>query len=167
MAGVRQFLGGIKLIPLDPATGKPARRDSPLYALASRPRTPEIMGSIEGAFILRHDGFYYLFASFDFCCRGVASTYNIRVGRAAAITGPYIDRAGTAMLEGGGTLLLSGSTRWRGPGHNTVYRENNTDWLVYHAYDAEDNGIPRLRIEELTWDDGWPQASSASASLVP
>jgi len=153
------FWSGIKLVKIDLATGKPAK-DAQIHALASRPRTPDIQGSIEGPYIMRRGGFYYLFASFDFCCRGANSTYNIRVGR-AAVTGPYLDREGKAMLDGGGTLVLSGSGRWRGPGHNSIYRENGTDWLVYHAYDAEDNGLSKLRVESLQWDAaGWPHAPS-------
>ncbi len=151
------FWGGIKLLKIDPATGKPAK-DFQLYSLARRVHTEEIQGSVEGPFIVHRQGFYYLFVSFDFCCRGIQSTYNIRVGRASEITGPYLDREGKAMLEGGGTLVLSGSGRWIGPGHNSIYQENSTDWMIYHAYDAQDNGSPKLRIAELWWDDqGWPQ----------
>jgi hypothetical protein len=30
-------------------------------------------------------------------------------------------------------------------------------WIVYHAYDAKQIGIPKLRIESISWDaDGWP-----------
>ena len=65
------------------------------------------------------------------------------------------------MLAGGGTLLLSGSKRWRGPGHNGIYSDGTTDWLVYHAYDADEVGISKLRIESLSWDRaGWPSAPS-------
>jgi arabinan endo-1,5-alpha-L-arabinosidase len=154
------FWGGVKLLRLDPSTGKP-EKDYLLYSLASRPHTKEVQGSVEGPFIVHRHGLYYLFASFDFCCRGIRSTYNIRVGRSSEITGPYVDREGTPMLESGGTLVLAGSGRWVGPGHNSIYRENDTDWMIYHAYDAEDNGYSKLRIEELTWDAaGWPQAPS-------
>ena len=163
------FWSGIKLVKLDPATGKPAKpkhspeKDAPLLSLATRPATPDIRGAIEAPFLFRHGNFYYLFVSFDFCCRGVNSTYNVRVGRSAKITGPYLDREGKAMLEGGGTPVVSGSGRWRGTGHNAVYREKNTDWIIYHAYDAEQNGVPTLRIEKLEWDKrGWPLASKAA-----
>ena len=163
------FWSGIKLVKLDPATGKPAKpkhspeKDAPLLSLATRPATPDIRGAIEAPFLFRHGNFYYLFVSFDFCCRGVNSTYNVRVGRSAKITGPYLDREGKAMLEGGGTPVVSGSGRWRGTGHNAVYREKNTDGIIYHAYDAEQNGVPTLRIEKLEWDKrGWPLASKAA-----
>jgi arabinan endo-1,5-alpha-L-arabinosidase len=65
------------------------------------------------------------------------------------------------MMQGGGTLLLEGSERWRGPGHNSILKDGDTYWLVYHAYDANYGGEPRLRIEALIWDSQkWPQAPS-------
>jgi arabinan endo-1,5-alpha-L-arabinosidase len=103
------------------------------------------------------DGFYYLFESVDHCCQGADSTYKQMVGRATDITGPYVDRDGTPLLSGGGTLLVEGDARWRGPGHNAVL-ETATGWFnVYHSYDATAGGVPTLRIAELTWGaDGWP-----------
>lgn len=145
---------GIKLRRIDAGTGKLDADDLTLYALASRPEHPR---AVEAPFIVHRAGYYYLFVSFDACCQGVNSTYNIRVGRALEVTGPYIDRDGVALLEGGGTLILESSERWRGPGHNAVLQIGG-DWLlVYHAYDAELRGVPTLRIEELFWDEeGWP-----------
>jgi len=157
------YWSGIKLRKIDSTTGKLATDDPKLYALASRPHNAESPGAIEGAFIIHHGAFYYLFASFDFCCRGADSTYNVRVGRATQLTGPYVDRDGKAMLAGGGTPLLAAYDRWRGPGHNGIFQENDTDWIVYHAYDALEVGVPKLRIEALTWDaEAWPHAPSAA-----
>lgn len=154
---IGSFWSGIKMIQLDPTTGKVAK-DASLISIASRPNTPDIRGAIEAPFIVQHGDFFYLFVSFDRCCQGAESTYNVRVGRASKITGPYVDRDGKPMLKGGGTLVRAGEERWRGPGHNAIYRENGTDWLVYHAYDAEDRGMAKLRIEQLQWDaEGWPQ----------
>ncbi len=150
------FWSGIKLIELDPATGK--RRDGdPLRSLAARPSP----GAIEAPFVIRHGGFYYLFASFDFCCRGAASSYNTVVGRSAAPTGPYVDRAGTAMLEGGGTPVLSSGQgtgdRYVGRGHAAILQRPDGDYIVYHAYDTRQNGTPTLQIQPLAWGaDGWP-----------
>ncbi len=153
------YWSGIKLHKLDPATGKLAADDTTLYSLAQR-----VGGNtaIEAPFIIQHGGYYYLFVSFDACCQGAASTYNVRVGRAEKITGPYVDQAGIPLLQGGGTLILSAYDRWRGPGHNGIYQdEAGTDWLVYHAYDAKEVGIPKLRIEAIRWDEaGWPQLAS-------
>ncbi|MEJ2545364.1 MAG: arabinan endo-1,5-alpha-L-arabinosidase, partial [Calditrichaceae bacterium] len=93
------FWSGIKLIQIDPKTMKPFISGG-LTAIAKRPY-PD---AIEAPFIIKREGFYYLFVSFDFCCQGVNSTYNIRVGRAEKITGPYYAENGTSMLSGGGTL---------------------------------------------------------------
>lgn len=151
------FWGGIKLRKLDGSTGKLDAKDQVLYSLAARPRDANSPGAIEAPFIIRKNGFYYLFVSFDFCCRGPQSTYNIRVGRAKQVTGPYLDKNGKDMREGGGTLILEGEGRWRGPGHCAVLQEKDADKLIFHAYDSEFRGVSTLRIETLSWDtEGWP-----------
>lgn len=153
------FWSGIKLIALDPATMKPAA-GATLTAIASRPGST----AIEAPFIVERDGYYYLFVSFDFCCRSFLSTYNIVVGRSQEITGPYMDKDGQAMMQGGGTLLLEGDDRWRGPGHNAVYQQGHSAILVNHAYDKQNAGRATLQIHPLYWDvDGWPTLSLAEA----
>ncbi len=155
------YWSGLKLIRLDPVTGKPSTDDPTIYAIAQRPANAPGGTAIEAAFIVHHNGDYYLFASFDQCCQGVQSTYNVRVGRAETITGPYLDRDGVPMLEGGGTRILDAYDRWQGPGHNGIFREGDTLWFVYHAYDARQAGISKLRIESLSWDEeGWPYLPS-------
>jgi arabinan endo-1,5-alpha-L-arabinosidase len=150
------FWSGVKLLELEPASGRPPPA-ARLHSLASRPQGPDQPGAVEAPFLIYRDGFYYLFVSFDFCCQGIHSSYNIRVGRAAEITGPYKDQGGRTMLEGGGSLVLEGDERWRGTGHNSIFSEGGEDYLVYHAYDARFAGAPTLRIERLLWDDsGWP-----------
>ncbi|MCJ7703003.1 MAG: arabinan endo-1,5-alpha-L-arabinosidase [Anaerolineales bacterium] len=151
------FWSGIKMVRVDPATLKPVANEK-LIDLASNPGTD----AVEGAFIIRRGDFFYLFVSHDFCCKGVMSTYNIRVGRSREIQGPYLDREGKPLTRGGGTLVYKGSDRWRGPGHNSIFIMGETYYMVYHAYDAKAGGIPTLRIEALEWDlDGWPQSPSA------
>jgi len=118
-------------------------------------------GAIEAPAIIRKNGFYYLFVSFDFCCRGAKSTYNVRVGRSRRVTGPYVDRGGKPMAEGGGTLVLEGGGRWAGPGHCAVLRTKAGDKLVYHAYDTEWRGTPTLRVSNIVWDkEEWPTVSA-------
>ena len=118
-------------------------------------------GAVEAPFIVRHERLYYLFVSFDFCCKGVDSTYKIMVGRSSNVTGPYIDRTGQPMTRGGGTLIVAGAGRWRGPGHNAVLQESTGDKILYHAYDAEDGGVSTLRIGSISWDaTGWPLAAT-------
>ena len=148
------FWTGLKLFPIDPATGKPKAGGKPL-AIARRPQSPD---AVEGAFIVRKDDACYLFASYDFCCRGAASTYYTVVGRSRDVSGPYVDRDGKSLLQGGGTVVLSATDRWKGPGHCAVLQDAGADYIVYHAYDAQNNGRPTLRINRLDWRDGWPVA---------
>jgi len=149
------FWGGIKLHRVDPETGKLSARHRELVSLASRrPLEPP---AIEAPFIVRKDGHHYLFVSFDRCCRGRESTYKVVVGRAREITGPYLDREGRPMLEGGGTLVIEGAEKWRGPGHPAVLLDADADLLVFHAYDAT-TGRPSLHISTMAWEDGWPRA---------
>ena len=146
------FWSGIKLVQLDPETMKPAT-DATLHSIAFKPDNT----AIEAPFIIEKDGYYYLFVSFDFCCRGVNSTYHIMVGRSAEITGPYVDKDGNDMMVGGGTLIDEGDERWIGPGHNAVYKQGHSTILVNHAYDRQNGGHPTLQIRPLYWDeDGWP-----------
>jgi arabinan endo-1,5-alpha-L-arabinosidase len=145
------FWGGLKLVELD-ASG--ARANDTIISIAARPRDD---GALEAPFIVWRCGYYYLFVSFDTCCQGVDSTYKVMVGRATSVAGPYSDREGRTMMEGGGTLVLAGNTRWRGPGHNAVVFDGSGAYNVYHSYDANNNGAAMLRISELVWDgDGWP-----------
>ena len=107
-----------------------------LYSIASRPNNG---GAVEAPTIVYRNGYYYLFASFDSLPPGVNSTYKIAYGRSTSITGPYVDKNGTSMLNGGGTIMDSGNAVWKGPGHQDVY--NNL--IIRHAYDATDNGTPK------------------------
>ena len=151
------YWSGLKLRRLDAKTGKPA--DNNIVSLAGGRPSPN---AIEAPFIIRRGAYFYLFFSADFCCRGIDSTYNIRVGRSEKIGGPYVDKDGKKLLQGGGTLVLAGGKRWRGPGHNGMLIEDGIYWMVYHAYDANQIGIAKLRIEALGWDAaGWPIAPSA------
>jgi arabinan endo-1,5-alpha-L-arabinosidase len=150
------YWSGIKLCSLESQTGKPPKGSLRLLSLAARPKP----GAIEAPFIFRRAGYYYLLVSFDSCCRGIQSDYKIMIGRATKLTGPYLDRQGQDMLNGGGTLLVESAGDMRGPGHCSLLQENNQEWLVHHFYDASDKGRPRLRIVKLTWDrDGWPLAA--------
>jgi arabinan endo-1,5-alpha-L-arabinosidase len=155
------FWSGIWMRKIDKSTGQLAASDQNYHHLADRSAGPGSTSAIEGPFIVSRNGKWYLFASFDQCCQGVNSTYNVRVGRSDALAGPYLDRDGVPMLKGGGTLILSAYGQWKGPGHNGMLIEDGVYWMVYHAYDAKQIGIPKLRIESIAWDaDGWPSLPS-------
>jgi arabinan endo-1,5-alpha-L-arabinosidase len=152
---------GIWMRKIDAATGKLSESDPQVYHLADRSSAPDGSTAIEAPFIVQYNHKWYLFASFDACCQGANSTYNVRVGRSDKLTGPYVDKDGVEMLKGGGTKILSAYGQWKGPGHNGMLIENGIYWMVYHAYDANQIGIPKLRIESITWSaDGWPSLPS-------
>ena len=137
---------GIKVTRINPITMKPFGQR---YDIASR------SGGIEAPTIVYRQGYYYLFVSVGKCCNGTDSTYQIRYGRATDIRGPYVDKNGVNMLNGGGSLLDGGNSNWIGPGGQDIL---NTDVIVRHAYDASDNGTPKLLISTLNWDsNGWPR----------
>jgi arabinan endo-1,5-alpha-L-arabinosidase len=49
------------------------------------------------------------------------------------------------------------TTNWFAVGHNSVYTFDGKDYIVYHGYDARDNGKSKLLIKELGWEPaGWP-----------
>lgn len=144
------YWNGIKLVQLNPATGKPPTADAPRHSLAWNT-------SIEAACLWSHGGWYYLFVNWGRCCAGVNSTYNIRVGRSRAVTGPYLDRAGKDLREGGGTLFLDTNGRFIGPGHAGILEAGGTNWFSFHFYDSDNRGRPTLDIRRLDWTaDGWP-----------
>ncbi|MGP4027883.1 family 43 glycosylhydrolase [Actinomadura sp. 3N407] len=142
------FWSGIKLVRLDPATG--LRSDGTMRAIAGRGG-----GAIEAPYMFKHGSYYYLYVSFDLCCRGASSTYRVMVGRSASPVGPFLDRDGVPMTDGGGTEVLAGHGGVHGPGHQAVLADTDGDVLVYHYY--ADNGASLLGINYLGYDDaGWP-----------
>lgn len=151
---------GIKMIELDRTTLKPIE-PTRVVSIARRES-----GGVEAPYVVERNGWYYLFVSFDKCCSGVDSTYNIRVGRARNLEGPYYDRDNKLMMRGGGTPVLATSGRMIGPGHCAVYQDGGTWYLVYHFYDGEADGARTLQIRELLWDHlSWPRAGQVVGGL--
>lgn len=151
------FWTGIKMIELDPRTGLAHPHNKRVYDLAFRPTRESREHAIEAPCIVHRGKYYYLFVSFDFCCKGVDSTYRIMVGRSESPTGPYVDRNGKPMMDGGGTQLLASHGNIHGPGHNSVlFDPEPNQWvLFYHYYTA--TTPPSLGINLLSWgQDDWP-----------
>ena len=147
------YWSGIKLRELDPASGKLKSDDTPTYDLATR-----FGGAIEASAIVAHGGKYYLFVSYDRCCSGVTSTYRIMVGRADAITGPYLDDKGRPMMKGYAMQVERSTGRFIGPGGQEPFTgPKGEDMLVYHYYDGQDLGKSKLEIAPIRWTaDRWP-----------
>ncbi len=121
----------------------------------------------EGSYIYKRGKYFYYFGSSGSCCEGVKSTYHVRVGRSVSLKGPYLDKDGKSLLEGGGTLLLKadeGDKGFVGPGHNGDIETDDAGqtWMVYHAiYKAgvkpENAGAGRpMLLDKIEWMDGWP-----------
>jgi arabinan endo-1,5-alpha-L-arabinosidase len=167
------FWGGIKMRKLDRKTGKVSAADPRTYSLASRrkpekfeppkPGLPPDYQAIEAPFIVRHGDYFYLFVSYDLCCRGTKSTYRTMMGRSREVTGPYMDTNGKRMSEGAASPLLCANEKWLGPGGESILFQGNKDIIVYHAYDAK-TGMPALQISTLSWSGGWPHAALEGAA---
>jgi arabinan endo-1,5-alpha-L-arabinosidase len=150
------FWGGIKLIELNPDTGRRIAPNSPMYHLAH-------FDSIEAAYLYKHDNNYYLFVNWGMCCRGANSTYNMRIGRSQNVTGPYVDKEGKLMAIGGGTSFMDISD---GPligfGHAGIIQVGDKYYISSHV-EANNSGAVEnggtFSIRPLTWDSqGWPVA---------
>jgi len=165
------FWDGLKLVKLTADRLHPAEDLATIPTVASRKtnssdsnppavdNNPADAGgnAIEAPFIFKKGAYFYFFASIDYCCKGVNSTYKVIVGRSKKLEGPYLDKEGKSLRTGGGTVLLQGDKNWHGVGHNGVCAAGGKEYILYHGYDAADNGRSKLLIRELRWDDtGWP-----------
>jgi arabinan endo-1,5-alpha-L-arabinosidase len=126
---------------------------------------------VEGAWVIRHGGFYYLFYSGDNCC-GPNAHYALMVARSPNATGPF-----RTLAEATGapdSVILARNEAWIAPGHNSVAADRRGNlWLLYHAVDA---GRPRaapgdavytrrvMLLDRLVWRNGWPMVEGGSPS---
>jgi arabinan endo-1,5-alpha-L-arabinosidase len=159
------FWNGIFQQQIDPATGMLIAGHTPAN-IASRPAVQS--DPIEGASLILHGGYYYLFVSFDFCCDSnpADSNYKIAVGRSTSPNGPFTDMSGVTMLQGGGTILMTGNgTTWNAPGGQMAYLDPATDSeiIVFHALNLQQNGLDYLWVSPLTWTNNWPAIQASSS----
>jgi arabinan endo-1,5-alpha-L-arabinosidase len=181
----------------DPATGKhllywgsgfePIKvqelsRDWLSFAPGSSPRklvTPNPVKDafpvlVEGAWVIRHGGYYYLFYSGDNCC-GPKALYDVMVARSRSATGPFetLEQA-TGKPH---SIALQRSARWNAPGHNSIVTDAaGQDWIVYHAVDVnhprvkptDDLNTRRVMlIDRIRWVNGWPIIDGPSDTAQP
>jgi arabinan endo-1,5-alpha-L-arabinosidase len=121
----------------------------------------------EGAYVIQHEGFYYLFVSSSNCCQGDLTGYGVFAARSEHALGPYLDSTGHSLLEprvGGTPVLMMNGNRWLGPGHNATFQDaNGQDWIIYHAVDQSNpvfsNGWTRrpAMLDPIDWINGWPR----------
>lgn len=145
------YFGYIRLVELDSKTGRRLNpNDQPV----------DIAINCEAAIMIFREGWYYLLATHGSCCRGADSGYNLRVGRAKKVTGPFLDHTGLDMLKGGGKLFLGSGGRVIGPGHFGLLDlgEGVQKFSCHYEADLDRGGASVLDIRPLLWRDGWPVA---------
>jgi hypothetical protein len=146
---------GIHVLQLDPSTGLRLGSNSTLYNIAFRAAGQE--GPFIFPWVVGGVQYYYYFASINACCSGTSSPYRIIMGRSTSPTGPFLDRGGLDLMNGGGTILLSAHGYVYGPGGQSVMAVAGQPLLVYHYYDGNNNGAPKLGLNTLSFDAaGWP-----------
>lgn len=126
----------------------------PVENIARHPEDPP--NPIENPQVFEHGGYWYLTAAWDFCCRGVDSTYRTVVGRSTSPDGPFVDRDGVPMVQGGGTVLLETRGDQVGTGALDVLEDRGLLYGVHHYYDAATGGTIRMQVREVEWEGGWP-----------
>ncbi|HEV2594721.1 MAG TPA: glycoside hydrolase family 43 protein [Sphingomicrobium sp.] len=164
----------IKVQELAPDLLSFARGSSPINLVAPNPVKGAFPVLVEGSWVVRHDGWYYLFYSGDNCC-GPKANYAVMVARSRSATGPF-----ETLEQANGTphsIILKKSSRFVAPGHNsTVTDRAGRDWIIYHAVDAHrprdkaEDGLNTRRvllIDRIRWQRGWPVISPPSADPKP
>lgn len=176
------YSGGIFILQLDPATGRPL----PGVGYGKR-----LIGGnhsrIEAPYILHHpgSGYYYLFLSFG----GLSADggYQVRVGRSTNPDGPYFDPAGNNLINVRGPagsffddaaiapygaklignyqfLHVDGEPRttsrgYLAPGHNSAHYDAATGraYLIFHTRFVGRGEQHEVRAHQLYLNDqGWP-----------
>ncbi len=106
---------------------------------------------IEGADIVRKDGWFYMFYSGNACC-GRSCNYALGVARSKTLLGKWEKNPANP--------ILAANDVWQCPGHGTIVKTpDGADFLLYHAYrkraDAFNIGREAL-LDKVDWtSDGW------------
>jgi beta-xylosidase len=133
--------------PLDPTGTRLAGSKKRLI----RNDSPWERNLVEGPFVLRRNGWFYLFYSGSACC-GQQCSYALGVARSRKLLGSWKKNPANPILTGNGA--------WKCPGHGSVVTDPaGRDFLLFHAYRADDSvyvGRQGL-LQQITWTaDGWP-----------
>ena len=147
---------GIHILELDETTGK-VKSGAKMQNIANRGGA-----GVEGASLIEHNGKYFLFTAWDNCCKKGKdlenNSYKTTVGRSNRINGGYVDRSGKALLDGGGTILLSRYGRYYGPAGGEAFEDVNRLRFVNHYYDKNDEGNSYIQVRDLVFtEDNWPE----------
>lgn len=141
----------------------PDSRPIDLIAVVSNDDPANYRRLVEGAWVMRRRGYYYLFFSGDNCC-GPNAHYAAMVARSRSATGPF------ELLGSEGGVILARNGHWVAPGHNSVIEDGSgRSWILYHAVDSrrprtkptdEVNTRRVMLLDRLEWRDGWPRPAA-------
>ena len=125
---------------------------------------------VEGSWVIRRGGYYYLFYSGDNCC-GPKANYAVMVARSKSATGPF--ETLEQVTGKPHNIILEKRGHWIAPGHNSIVTDRSgRDWIVYHAVDtrrpredpADELNTRRIMlIDPIVWRNGWPVIEGPSS----
>lgn len=153
--------GPIKVQELAPdrLSFAPGSRAKPLLLPVKSDDPNEYRRLVEGAWVVRHGGYYYLFASGDNCC-GAKAHYGVFVARSHSAMGPFTLRPRPAYL------VVEGDRDWVAPGHNSIVTDRRGQmWMLYHGVAAaksrtkpsdDVNSRRVMLLDAIEWKNGWP-----------
>ncbi|KAI0822073.1 glycoside hydrolase family 43 protein [Trametes gibbosa] len=124
----------------------------------------------EGAFVWKHESFYYLFFSSGLCCGFDANNlppagneYKVFVGRSSSAHGPFVDKSGRDLRQTGGTLVLASHDNVYAPGGQSIFTDSMSgrDIFVYHYVPVKSaqpysDAYATLGLNAIDWSSGWP-----------
>jgi beta-xylosidase len=112
--------------------------------------------TLEGPCVRKRNGIYYCTYSGG-CYQGEG--YGVDYGTARHPMGPYSD----AGNESGARILRTVPGKVIGPGHHSIVLgpDDQTEFIVYHAWDAEMTGR-RMHIDRLEWTEAGPRCVGPS-----
>lgn len=118
-------------------------------------------GVVEGPYILRRNGWFYLFYSGNGCC-GAGCAYALGVARARALFGPWEKNPANP--------ILAGNETWKCPGHGSVVQDaQGRYFFLYHAYSAKGTiftGREGMLDEIKFGPDDWPTMNNGNGPSV-
>jgi len=105
---------------------------------------------IEGPWIERRNGYYYLFYSGNHCC-APNPHYALMVARSRDPRGLFTRFRGNPILAANENFLA--------PGHNSVVKDDAGKYCtLYHAMRRGDSEFQRvLMLDRIRWFNGWPR----------
>jgi len=122
---------------------------------------------MEGTYIHKHGGKYYLFGSTGSCCEGERSTYRVTIGRSDNLFGPYVNKNDEMLLSGKFDVILNRSLGVVGPGHNSeiMTDDEGNDWIFYHGFSSSEPDKGRMVfLDRVYWQSGWPRIGDGEPS---